>query len=162
MPQRDDLRSVVVIEPAREDDTPAIKALAAEGHINPTSLDWRNFLVARHPTEGVIGCVQAMDSPLSSRREVKSLVVRKDFRGRGLAPDLIRAIAARETEPLWGTCVETLVPYYLRFGCRVPEAHETPTYYRLIKVVSAAFHALSFGRTPRVAVLTIDPRDLAG
>lgn len=143
----------VIIESARADDMPSIRALIKEGRINPTSLEWRNFVVARHPHEGVIGCGQTRDAPFGSGRELKSLVVRKDYRGRGVANAIIHALEEREHGIVWGTCDVAMVPFYIRLGCEMPGSDETPGYYRFLRRVGALLHILTFGRSPRVAVL---------
>jgi len=71
----------------------AVRALMHGERVNPTGLDWRNFVVAA--AEGaVIGCVQLRPAGLGAV-EVGSLVVRADRRGGRLGSRLFAAALSR-------------------------------------------------------------------
>ena len=85
----------------------------------PTGLDWRRFLVACDE-ETLVGCVQIRrhhDGP-----ELSSLVVAREWRGRGVATRLVRALLSQEsgraTLPgvMYLICAESLCAFYARFG----------------------------------------------
>jgi N-acetylglutamate synthase-like GNAT family acetyltransferase len=85
-----------VIRPAIEADRPAIRALVRGERINPTGLDWRRFLVAEDE-RGLAGAAQVR-AHRDGARELASLVVRREARGRGIASALIDALLRREAE----------------------------------------------------------------
>lgn len=148
----DDIR----IERATEADADAIAQLVREARINPTSLDWRNFVVARHPLHGLVGCGQIRNAPFGTGRELKSLVVLPAYRDGRLARALLRQLIATERGVVWGTCLESLAPYYLRFGCEIPPPRQVPVYYRLMGRVAALVHRSATGHAPRMVVLRYD------
>lgn len=146
----------LVIEPAREADADAIQALVRQARINPTSLDWRNFLVARCPDGDLAGCGQIRDMPMRGGREVKSLVVRPEYRDGRLARALLRALAEGETGVIWGTCSPSLARYYQRLGCEMPLKREIPRYYTVMGVGVALMRILTRGRMPKMVALRFD------
>ncbi len=148
----------VVIERATADDDEAIRELISEGRVNPTSLDWHNFVVARHAEKGLVGCAQIRNAPWGAGREVKSVVVREGFRDGAVSRAMLRHLIAGEHEVIWGTCAETLAPYYLRFGCEIVRRGEVPLYYRVMGPVAAGIHRLVRGkRAPAMVVLRFRP-----
>ena len=83
--------------------------------LDPTSLDWPNFLVAEQGGR-VIGAGQV--KPYRAGRELGSLVVLKPYRERGVGAAIIRALIARESGKLFLLCRERLESYYAQFGFR--------------------------------------------
>ncbi len=73
-----------------ECDEAGIQALIRAERLRPTGNDWRRFLVAADPA-GVAGAVQ-MRQYKDGTKELGSLVVRRDLRGRGLGERLIREL----------------------------------------------------------------------
>jgi N-acetylglutamate synthase-like GNAT family acetyltransferase len=144
----------ISVERACADDAEAITALVRQARINPTSLDWRNFVVARHPDHGLVACGQIRNAPLTRGREVKSLVVLPEYRDGRLSRAILRELIEGECGVVWGTCVASLAPYYTRFGCEIVPKHETPLYYRLMSRVAARVHRKRTGRDlPEMVVL---------
>jgi amino-acid N-acetyltransferase len=68
-------------------DQDAIVALVRSERLNPNGLHWPHFIVAALDGQ-VVGAVQ-MRHHADGSRELGSLVVAKDFRGRGIAGQLI-------------------------------------------------------------------------
>lgn len=112
------------IRPARADDAATIRALVRSESLDPTSLDWRNFLVAEDEGGQIVGIGQV--KPLPGARELGSLVVVPAWRGRGVGAAIINALMARETGPLYLLTRDTRVPYYARFGFRVAGWRDLP------------------------------------
>lgn len=79
---------------ATELDEPAIRAMVRGERLNPTGLEWPNFMVAADE-RGLIGAVQ-MRRHRDGSRELGSLVVSKQARGHGIAARLIDALLAAE------------------------------------------------------------------
>lgn len=143
----------VRIERACEADAEEIARIVREARINPTSLNWRNFVVARHPEAGLVGCGQVRTVPLSTRRELKSLVVTPRLRDGRVARAMLLALIEGERGAIWGTCVESLAPYYRRLGCEIVPAREVPLYYRLMRCVAARVHRSAHGHMPPMVVM---------
>ena len=78
------------IRRATERDQQAIRALVHSERLNPTGLNWPNFVVAVIGGR-VIGAVQ-MRRHSDGSRELGSLVVSKEARGHGLASRMIDAL----------------------------------------------------------------------
>lgn len=86
----------VVIRPAVAADGAAIRTLVRNTpRMNPTGLDWPNFVVAE--LEGAIVGVAQLRPAGGGAVELGSLVVRPDQRRQGLAGRLVGATLARAT-----------------------------------------------------------------
>ncbi|MBI4732442.1 MAG: GNAT family N-acetyltransferase [Chloroflexi bacterium] len=121
-----------LIRPARREDSPAIRSLIFAVHINPTGLDWRRFLVAVTPQEDFLGCGQVKRHADGSR-ELASLAVQEQARGRGVARAIILELLRQETaRPLYLMCRAALEPLYIKFGFRPISLQEMPPYFRRI------------------------------
>jgi amino-acid N-acetyltransferase len=118
------------LRPANKQDFPTIKRLINQAHINPMGLDWERFWVAEAAGE-VIGCCQVKPHKDGSRG-LASLVVRPDWRGKGLARALVEHFLANEEGPLYLTCRTELGPLYQKFGFRIVDLDEMPRYFRLV------------------------------
>lgn len=104
------------IRRARAADQATIRGLVRRERLDPTHLDWPNFLVAEDDDGRVIGFGQI--KPLRGARELGSLVVVPAWRERGVGGALIRALMADEPGPLFLVCRDTRVAYYRKFGFR--------------------------------------------
>ena len=144
----------ITVERATEADAEGITELVRQARINPTSLDWHNFVVARDAKRGLVGCGQVRNAPLTRGRELKSLVVLPGYRDGRLSRAMLRKLIEGERGVIWGTCVATLAPYYVRFGCEVVPKREVPLYYRVMGKVAARVHRKRTGRElPEMVVL---------
>ena len=119
------------LRPASTTDADAIHWLVRTGRINPTDLDWQRFAVAMSPAGEVIGCVQVKPHRDGSR-ELASLVVHPDWRGRGVARALIEHLLAVHPGNLYQMCRSVLGPFYEKFGFRIVQPAEMPKYFRRI------------------------------
>jgi N-acetylglutamate synthase-like GNAT family acetyltransferase len=90
--------TVEVIRPAAERDQATIRAMVRGEHINPSGLDWRDFMVAERDGE-VVGAAQVRRYRDGSR-ELASLVVARHLRGQGIATGLMDALLAGEDQPV--------------------------------------------------------------
>ena len=105
----------LTIRPARSEDAGTIRRLVRSARLDPTSLDWPNFLVAELDGRTVgIGQVK----PYPSARELGSLVVLKTYRGRGIGAAIVRALIERERRDLFLFSRDALESYYAQFGFR--------------------------------------------
>ncbi len=107
---------MINIRPATAEDDAAIKHMIRDEQLDPTTLKWQNFLVAvDDAADGqIVGIGQI--KVLRGAHELGSLVVLKEYRGRGIAADLIRALQARAPRPLYLLCETKMRDYYAKFG----------------------------------------------
>jgi N-acetylglutamate synthase-like GNAT family acetyltransferase len=118
----------LVVRPARPDEARTIRRLVWNERLDPTGLDWRNFLVAELAGR-VVGCGQVRRLP--GARELGSLVVVPEQRGRGIGAALVRALVERSPGALYLFCRAELEPYYARFGFRRAGLRDLPVALRL-------------------------------
>lgn len=119
---------MVTIRPATPQDAPIIQRMVRAARLDPSSLNWRNFLIAE--TDGqVIGIGQV--KPLLGCSELGSLVVAKPYRHRGIARKLIVALEERSGLPLYLLCAHHLEPFYRQFGFQRITWRQTPISLRL-------------------------------
>jgi amino-acid N-acetyltransferase len=103
------------LRPATQADQGAIRRMVLGAWLDPTSLDWRRFLLAVDATTGaLIGCAQIKRHADCS--EFGSLVVLHAHRSRGIGGLLLRALCDAEPGPVYLVCVERMQPYYEGFG----------------------------------------------
>lgn len=130
----------------------AIRRLIHEARINPTGLDWRKFVVAVDEQGQVIGCGQIKDHR-GGARELASLVVSAEWRGHGVAAEIIRWLMHDAGPPLWLMCRSNLVPLYQKFGFVEVGPDETqPSYFRRMRGLAKAF--LFSGRKDYLAIMS--------
>lgn len=125
----------VTIRPAAEADQPAINAIIHAANINPNGLDWRRFIVAEANRQ-VVGTGQVKPHADGSR-ELASIAVIPAWQHKGVAGQIIRALLARESEPLFLMCESSHESLYARFGFRTIKAAEMPPYFRRIRLFFA-------------------------
>jgi amino-acid N-acetyltransferase len=107
--------SEVTIRRATSADQGIIKQLVREESLDPTSLNWPQFLIAERGSEVVgIGQIRLY----RGCRELGSLVVKRGFRNRGVGALLVEALLAQETGDVYLECASYNQPYYERFGFR--------------------------------------------
>ena len=114
---------------ATASDAPVIRALVRKARINPIGLDWRRFVLAEARSGQVIGCGQIKPHG-DGTRELASIAVVPDWRGRGVARAIIEHLVALEPGPLYLTCRRRLGPFYEKFGFRTLWLEEMPPYFR--------------------------------
>jgi N-acetylglutamate synthase-like GNAT family acetyltransferase len=108
------LTSTILIRPAIAQDEPAIRALVHSERLNPSGLDWPNFVVAAD-THGIVGAVQLRHHADGSR-ELGSLVVAEVARRRGIATRLIDTLLAHEPGRVQMITDATFAARYARWG----------------------------------------------
>ncbi len=120
-------------EPA---DARPIRRLIYRERLNPLGLDWRRFWLAVDDTGRMIGCGQVKPHHDGSR-ELASIAVVREWRGRGVAGAIIRQLLAEHPAPLYLTCRAELTGFYARFGFAVAENPAgLPPYFRRIAQLS--------------------------
>ncbi len=140
---------------ASESELPFIKDMVRAARINPTGLDWQRFRVAVAEGEGIIGCGQVKPHR-DGTQELASIVVVRNWRGRGVARLLIERLMLDAGAPLWLTCRSGLVGLYQRFGFReVGPEEDQPAYFRRMRRLAGVFEMLA-KRGEYLAVMTWD------
>jgi N-acetylglutamate synthase-like GNAT family acetyltransferase len=120
----------VVIREATEADQATIRAIIRAAQLNPMGLDWPRFLVAEDGGQ-IVGIGQVKPHGDGSH-ELASIAVVPGRRGGGIGRQIIRALLARETGPLYLVCMDDHETYYQQFGFRrVAAAALPPTFRRL-------------------------------
>jgi N-acetylglutamate synthase-like GNAT family acetyltransferase len=118
------------LRPATKQDQSPIRRLVNQARINPAGLNWQRFWVAEAAGE-VIGCCQ-VKLHRDGSRELASLVVRDDWRGKGVARALVEHFTAVDEEQLFLMCRSDLGVFYEKFGFRSLEVDEMPRYFRRV------------------------------
>ena len=147
------------IRHAVEGDQDAITTLVRSEHLNPLGLDWRRFIVAADAT-GLRGAVQLRIHSDDSR-ELGSLVVRGDSRGRGIASRLIDARLAAATSRVLMITGAAFARNYERWGFRRIAPTATPIGVRFnyyFGQIAGGLISLLRGRRPKeLAILERSP-----
>jgi N-acetylglutamate synthase-like GNAT family acetyltransferase len=135
-------RSSPSLRPATAADFPAIRALIRAVRINPLGLDWRHFIVAVSPEGEMTGCGQVKTHGDGSR-ELASIAVVPEWRGKGVASAIIERLLAEHPGQIYLTCRSGLGSFYERFGFRVILPDEMPPYFRRISRLVRAMGTLN-------------------
>lgn len=127
------------IRPATAADQGTIRQMVMREGLDPTTLKWQNFLVAERESNPplIVGIGQI--KPYPAAPELGSLVVLREYRGHGIAADLIAALEARAPRPLYLLCQNKMETYYGRFGYRRIPFAEAPRPLKLKLLPAFAF-----------------------
>jgi N-acetylglutamate synthase-like GNAT family acetyltransferase len=120
------------IRPALESESKKIKSLIDLVGINPTGLDWQRFIVAVDERGQVIGCGQIKPHG-KDIRELASIAVHPEARGRGIARAVIGALLRQNPRPLYLMCMSHNGTLYEKFGFRALADEDLPRYFSRIK-----------------------------
>lgn len=133
------------IRPATKDEQKDIRAMVRAARLNPTGLDWKNFKLAENGQGQLIACGQ-LKVHKDGLRELASIIVQEDERGRGLGRHMIEELMDGAELPVWLMCRSGLASLYERFGfIEVVEDKKLPKYFRRMKRLVGAFEM--FART---------------
>jgi len=117
--------------------------MVREAGINPMGLDWRRFVVAETVAGDSLGYGQ-IKRHRDGTRELASLVVREDWRGKGVARAIVQQLMRQAGPPLWLMCRSGLVPFYRRFGfVEVRRDSRLPPYFRNMRRLVGAFQVFA-------------------
>lgn len=144
----------ILIRPARQEDHETIVSFIRQAKLNPRNLNWRNFLVAEE--NGQIVGVRQIRVYEQGTREVASGFVLPEYRRQGISAQLMKALLARETGPLYTMVNEKRAPYYEQFGFRSVDVSQLPPdfrrEYRIGRVVTTL---LSLFRKERIRIISL-------
>jgi N-acetylglutamate synthase-like GNAT family acetyltransferase len=146
----------LVIRPATAAEADPVRRLVrAQPRMNPTGLDWRNFVVAVRPDRRVVGCVQLRPAGKGAV-ELGSLVVDAAERGKGLAARLVTAVLTRTEARVLVVTAAGRAHHYAPWGFRRIRPWAAPGPVRLNYLVGQAASGLRLlqgVRPRRMAVL---------
>jgi len=120
------------VRPALETESAQIKELINLVGINPTGLDWKRFVVSANENGRVIACGQIKPHG-ADIRELASIAVHPDYRGRGLARAVIQVLLRENPRPLYLMCMSHNGPMYEKFGFQTIAVNQMPRYFARIK-----------------------------
>jgi amino-acid N-acetyltransferase len=127
------------IRPATADDQPIIRKMVMDARLDPTSLKWRNFLIAE--VDGDIAGIGQV-KPYPGCEELGSLVVKREYRKQGIAAQIITALEARAGRPLYLLCVSPMDAYYRRFDYQTITWFAAPWFLKLKLLPALPFRLL--------------------
>jgi N-acetylglutamate synthase-like GNAT family acetyltransferase len=117
---------------ALESESTQIKNLINLVGINPTGLDWKRFIVAVNDDGQAIGCGQIKPHG-GDIRELASIAVLPEYRGRGIARAVIEMLLRENPRPLYLMCISHNGPMYEKFGFQIIVNSQMPRYFSRIK-----------------------------
>ena len=144
----------ITIRPAIEADQPTIESFIHQAKINPRNLRWERFLIAEE--NGKIVGIRQVKIYKQGTREVASGFVLPEYRRQGISAQLMNALIARETGPLYTMVNEKRSLYYEQFGFRRVKVSQLPSDFRqeylLGRVITTV---LSLFRPERVRIVPL-------
>ena len=121
-------QAAVVVRTATADDQLAIVALVRSEQLNPNGLHWPRFVVAERNGR-LIGAAQLRQHP-DGARELGSLVVSPEHRGRGIAALMIHALLDGVTDTVYAITGAAHFAHYGRWGFEVVPHQQAPASVR--------------------------------
>jgi amino-acid N-acetyltransferase len=144
----------ITIRPALQEDQETITSFIRQAKLNPRNLHWQNFLVAEK--DGEIVGIRQVKVYSQGTREVASGFVLPQYRRQGISAQLMKALLARVTGPLYTMVNEKRSAYYEQFGFRRVEVSQLPSdfrkEYRIGRIVTTL---LSLFRKDRVRIIPL-------
>jgi N-acetylglutamate synthase-like GNAT family acetyltransferase len=117
-------------------------------NINPTGLDWPQFIVAEDG--GAIVGVGQVKPHRDGTRELASIAVIPARQGQGIGTAIVDALLRREKGVVHLTCRDRLQGYYERFGFKRLEPRDYPPYFaRILPILNAV------GRIFRIRIIVM-------
>ena len=118
----------LTIRPSRQEDQETIVSFIRQAKLNPRNLKWQNFLVAEQ--DGKVVGIRQVKVYEDGTREIASGFVLPEYRRQGISAQLMKALLARETGPLYTMVNEKRAPYYEQFGFRRVDVNQLPSDFR--------------------------------
>ncbi len=129
------------IQAASKEKARAIQELVRSSGLNPTKIDWRNFLVAVDERGNLVACGQVKQHADGSH-ELASLSVAPAFSGMGIGSELVSQLIAPHVGDLYLMCPSSLGPFYQRFGFEQITEDEMPKYFRRVSKLPGVLGSL--------------------
>jgi N-acetylglutamate synthase-like GNAT family acetyltransferase len=129
------------LRPATAEDAETIRHIISLAQINPTSLNWRRFVLAVDRDGKIIGCGQVKPHSDGSL-ELASIAVLPDWRGKGIARAIIEHLLEQYPGRIYLTCRSRLEPLYQKFGFQALQFADMPPYFQRLSQLVALFNKL--------------------
>ena len=108
------------IRPATADDAETIMRMVRTAPLDPNAIDWHYFLVLEIVEDDTVKIVSiGMVRPEGDIYEIDSVVTRQEYRRRGYAEAVVRALIERTPHAVYLLAEDALIAYYEKFGFRV-------------------------------------------
>ena len=115
------------IRPATAADAETIKRIVRSNPLDPNAIDWHYFLVLEVVADGQPKIASiGMVHPEGDVQEIDSVATLPEYRRRGYAEAIVRALIKRSPHPTYLLSETKLIPYYEKFGFRLLNAPEAP------------------------------------
>ena len=119
------------IRPATQADAETIKRMVRNAPLNPNAIDWHYFLVLEVVEDGAPKIVSiGMMHPEGDIQEIDSVTTRPEYRKRGYAAAIVRALIEQARQPLYLLAETKLIAFYERLGFHVLTVDEEPKVMR--------------------------------
>jgi N-acetylglutamate synthase-like GNAT family acetyltransferase len=99
-------------------------------------LKWKRFVVAENHEGLVVGCAQ-IKTHFDGSRELASMVVDPNYRGRGIARTIIEYLIQNQEEDLFLICRDSMGAFYNLFGFEIISRQEMPPFFRRIEYIAS-------------------------
>jgi N-acetylglutamate synthase-like GNAT family acetyltransferase len=131
--------SEIRLRPAQGRDRWLIRRSVLGAGLNPLHMCWKNFILAENVEGRFLGCGQIKPHTDGSR-ELASVYVKPEWRGRGVASAIIEKLLADRSSPVWLTCRRELTDFYARYGfVEIHSPGNMPAYFRRVKRLIGLF-----------------------
>lgn len=141
------------IREATRSDQKKIVSMVRSENLNPLNIKWENFIVAE-TSDREIAAISQLKKHRDGTVELASLVVRQDWRGRGLARKLIEVLVKDQERTIYLMCRSGLGDFYSKFGFVGLSREEMPRYFkRMFDLVKAM--KVFLGRNESLLIMSL-------
>lgn len=129
------------IHPATKENASDIKILILKSGLNPTALDWHNFYIAYDADGNFIASGQ-IKNHFDSSLELASLVVKKNWRKKGIGSALIEKLLENNPGEIYLMCQSCLGSLYEKYAFQTITESEMPKYFRRVSKLAGVIENL--------------------
>ncbi|MBV6626817.1 MAG: GNAT family N-acetyltransferase [Rivularia sp. (in: Bacteria)] len=113
-----------ILRKAISKDASSIRWLVFKAKLDPTQLKWQQFWIIEF-NSNIVACGQLRN--FNEAQELGSLVVKNNWRNRGLGSFLTQHLIEQATQPLYLECLgKKLVSFYQKFGFFAVDFQDLP------------------------------------
>ena len=113
-----------MVRPAQAADQPVISAMVRRARLNPSGLRWDRFVIGERDGR-TIGIAQVRKYS-DGTKELASLVVEPGEREHGIATQMVDALLAEETGPVYALIDRRFISHFTRWDFRPVDPRELP------------------------------------
>ena len=138
----------ITLRRATEADQPAIDALIQALHLYAGNTHWSQFVVAVDGAAPEIVAMGQIRPQPDGTRELGSIGTAPEYRGRGLAHQIIARLLADETGVLYLMCHAPMGRLYEAFGFRTLDQADLPPHWAMLLGLASQAHGLTADEAP--------------